>query len=111
MDKLAEVEETLLLLLFNVKEIELLALVSEEKLGATRVELQIINLGVMVDSSDHLVLLKVLDADCHDVKKVSDNLRCLLRMLGVTQAGTDEVRMDVLSATGSDKFIHSVFYD
>jgi hypothetical protein len=66
--ELAVVEETLLLLFSDVEEVKLLALVSEEELGATRVEFKVVNLGVVTDGSDHLVLIPVLDTDGHYIK-------------------------------------------
>jgi hypothetical protein len=46
-DILAVVEQGLLLLLLDVVEMKLAALVSEEKLGATWVELEIVDLAIM----------------------------------------------------------------
>lgn len=66
--ELAVVEQALLRLFLDAVKIELLALVTEEELGATRVELKVINLGVVADISLNLPSAEVLDADSHLVK-------------------------------------------
>ena len=66
--ELAVVEQALLGLFLDAVKIELLALVTEEELGATRVELEVIDLGVVADISLNLPSAEVLDADSHLVK-------------------------------------------
>jgi len=64
---LAIVQEGLLLLLFDIVEVKLAALVSEEKLGAAWVQLKIVNLAIMGDVGQHGVGSQVLDAKSQGV--------------------------------------------
>lgn len=101
-------------MLLDVEEVELLALITEQKLCTTRVELQIVYLGVVVNGTNHSVLVQVLDADSHSIEEVSDNLEGLSTIslgLGVVKARRDEVRSNVLSVAGSNHLVDSILDD
>ena len=90
----------------------MLALVAEKQLGTARVELKVVDLGVVGDGAHTLTLAEVLDADCHLVEQVGDDFDGLsadaLR-LRVVQARRDNVGVDVLSAASANHFVHAVF--
>jgi hypothetical protein len=71
---LAVVQQGLLLLLLDVVEMKLAALVSEEKLGATWVELEVVYLAIMRDVCQHRVGPQVLNAEGEGIQEVSDDL-------------------------------------
>jgi hypothetical protein len=71
---LAVVEQGLLLLLLDVVEMQLAALVSEEKLGAAWVQLEVVDLAIMRDVGQHRVGPQVLDAEGQGIQEVSDDL-------------------------------------
>ena len=89
-DELAVVEQALLCLLLDAVQVELLPLVSEEELGATWVQLKVVDLRVVGDCALHLSLTQVLDTDSHLVEKVRDDLSGLTAislLLGVVEPG------------------------
>lgn len=62
-DEFAVVQKSLLLLFFDVVEMELSPLVSEQELVSTWVELKIVDFAVMVNGCLDLVEIQVLDTD------------------------------------------------
>mmetsp|Transcript_19212 Transcript_19212/g.26023 ORF Transcript_19212/g.26023 Transcript_19212/m.26023 type:complete len:287 (-) Transcript_19212:1348-2208(-) len=89
-DELAVVEQALFGLLLNAVKVQLLALVSEEQLCATGVQLEVVNLGVVADVGLNLARAQVLDADSHLVEQVGDDLGGLTAvalLLRVVEAG------------------------
>ena len=77
-------------LLLDVVEKELLPLVLEEKLVATWVELEVVDLAIVIDSGEDLVVSEVLDADGQRVKEVGNDLGGLTSsqlLLGVVEPG------------------------
>lgn len=88
--ELAVIEKALLRLLLDTVEVELLPLVAEEELGATWVELKVVDLRVVGDCALHLSLTQVLHTDSHLVEKISDDLSGLTAislLLGVVEPG------------------------
>jgi len=113
-DVFTVVQEGLLLLLLDIVQVELLALVSEEQLGATGVQLKVVDLGVVRNRGLDHVLGQVIDADGHNVHEVSDNLGGLAAtelLLTVVQTSTDHVGVHVLSAAGTNDLIDTVLND
>ena len=62
-DILAVIEQSLLLLLLDVVEMQLSPLVSEQQLVASWVQLEVVDLAVVIDGRLDLVVSEVLDAD------------------------------------------------
>ena len=68
-DEFAVVQQRLLALLLDVIEMQLATLVSEKKLGASWVELKVVNLAIVIDRRLQLVVLElqIQDADGHAI--------------------------------------------
>lgn len=111
---LAVVEQRLFLLLFDVVQVELLALVTEQELGAARVQLQVVNLGIVWDRSLDHVLGEIVDANRHNIEEISNDFGWFATtklLVAVVQTGADHVGVHILSATSSNHFIHAILND
>lgn len=68
----------------------------------------------MINGSLDWVVSQILDADSHGVKEIGDDLGWLTSsksLFRVVKSGWDHVRVDILSSTSADDFIHAVLSD
>jgi len=101
-------------LLLDVIQVELLTLVSEEQLSAAGVELNVIDLAVMGDSSLDHVFGEVVDADRHHVHQISDHFGGFPPaelLVSIVESGGDHLRVDVFSSASPDDFINAILDD
>lgn len=113
-DVLAVVQQRLLLLFFYVVEVELLAFVTEEKLGAAGVQLEVVDFGIVGNSRLNHILRQVIDADGHHIDQVGNHFGWFAAtelLLAVVEASGDHVRVYVLRSAGADDLVDAVLDD